>query len=95
MIKYLEARVKNEPLSNLSVALGNSKSNENDAAANSAYVNDGDENVQLPAAVLAGSKRLRRKAFNAVKKGEIMNSAEFAFTQRPCSPKNYRIYSDK
>ena len=94
MIKYLEARVKNEPLSNLSVALGNnSKSDENDAAVGH-DVNDGDECVQLPA-VLAGSKRLRRKAFNAVKKGEIMNSAEFAFTQRPCSPKNYRIYSDK
>ena len=91
MIKYLKARVKNEPLSNLSVALGNnSKSDENDAAVG----NDGDASVQLPA-VLAGSKRLRRKAFNAVKKGEIMNSAEFAFTQRPCSPKNYRIYSDK
>lgn len=93
MIKYLEARVKNEPLPNLSVALGNSKSDENDAA-NANNLNDDDGAVQLPA-VLAGSKRLRRKAFNAVKKGEIMNSAEFAFTQRPCSPKNYRIYSDK
>jgi len=46
-------------------------------------------------AVLVGSKRLRLEAFNAIKKGEIDNSVEFAYLQRPCSPKNYRIYSDR
>ena len=44
---------------------------------------------------LAGKKRLRPVAFNAVKKGEIENSVELAYLQRPHSPKNYRIYSDK
>jgi len=34
-------------------------------------------------------------SFNAVKKGEIANCVEFAFLQRPYSPKNYRIYSDR
>jgi len=46
-------------------------------------------------AELAGQKRLRCEAFNAVKPGEIVNSVEVAFMKRPCSPKNYRIFSDK
>ena len=46
-------------------------------------------------AALAGSKRLRLEAFNAVKKENIANNVENAFFKRPYSPKNYRIYSDK
>ena len=45
--------------------------------------------------ILAGKKRLRPLAINAVHKGEIDNSVEFAYLQRPYSPKNFRIYSDK
>ena len=41
-----------------------------------------------------GKKRLRPMTLNAIKKGEIYNSVEYAFLQRPNSP-NFRIYSDK
>ena len=44
--------------------------------------------------MLAGKKRLRPLAFNAIKKGELKNTVELAYLLRPNSPKNYRIYSD-
>ena len=45
--------------------------------------------------LIVGKKRLHSIAFNALRKGEIENSVELAYLQRPYSPKNFRIYSDK
>ena len=56
---------------------------------------DADVDSHVSDDILAiGKKRLRPKALNAIKKGEINNSVEYAFLQRPNSP-NFRIYSDK
>jgi len=82
--------VRGEPFGGLALATLSceSRSDEGSLVEDSATYKEG-------AKSLAGTKRLRLEAFNAVRKGEITNSVDYAFLQRPCSPKNYRIYSDK
>lgn len=54
-----------------------------------------EEAEQEPEPVLAGTKRLRPYAFNAVKREIISNSVDNAFNRRPNSPKSFHIFSDK
>ena len=84
-ISYLEKRAKGLPINETTVANVQEEQGAQAAAENS---NAGDS------VMLAGKKRLRPLAFNAIKKGELKNTVELAYLLRPNSPKNYRIYSD-
>ena len=72
MIDYLERRAKGEALGGLSLQVIEEQPKEGSKNENSAKSKKDEPE-------LAGKKRLRLDAFNAVTKGEIVNSVEFAF----------------